>query len=177
MLFLARAYLRLGEVELALRAVTPIRALPDWMVQQMLPVILGEARLREGKFEAAEEEVIPACSGVSPRLGRMAASVLARALLAQGRVEDALASIEQALELPTSHGLESEIDLLTVRGEALYASGRRAEALSAMHHAERAVYAIADGIEDAELRATFLTRVEPCARAVELSKRWAEATR
>jgi hypothetical protein len=97
--------------------------------------------------------------------------------LAQGRVEDALASIEQALELPTSHGLESEIDLLTVRGEALYASGRRAEALSAMHHAERAVYAIADGIEDAELRATFLTRVEPCARAVELSKRWAEATR
>jgi tetratricopeptide (TPR) repeat protein len=177
MLFLARAYLRLGEVDMALRAVTPIRALPDWMVQQMLPVILGEARLREGKFEAAEEEVIPACSGVSPRLGRMAASVLARALLAQGRVEDALASIERALELPTSHGLESEIDLLTVRGEALYASGRRAEALSAMRHAERAVYAIADGIEDAELRATFLTRVEPCARAIELSKRWADATR
>jgi tetratricopeptide (TPR) repeat protein len=173
LLFLARAYLRLGQVEAALRAVQPIRALPDWMVQQLLPTVLAEARFREGNFRAAEEEVLPACSGASPRLGRLAASVLARAQLAQERPEDALASTDRALALPTAHGLESEIDLLTVRAEALHALGRKDEAALAIEAARQAVFGIASDIQDAELARSFLENVEPCARALRLHASWA----
>ena len=174
LLFLAKAYLRLGEIDQALRAVKPIRSLPDWTVQQMLPVILAEARLREGNHVAAEEEAIPACTGVSPRLGRLAASVLARAQLAQGRAADALATGERALALPSANGLESEIDLLTVQAESLRACGLHEQANQAIARAKNAVFTVADWIEDGELRASFLERVEPCARALELARRWSE---
>jgi serine/threonine protein kinase/tetratricopeptide (TPR) repeat protein len=174
-LVLAKAHLRLGAVDEALRAVQPLRSLPDWTVQQMLPVILAEARLREGNYRAAEEEAVPACSGVSPRLGRLAASVLARAQLADGRAAEALSTSERALALPGVSGLESEMELLTVRAEALFACGFRERAESAIQQARDAVLAVADGIDDLELRASFLANVEPCVRAVELAGRWSAA--
>jgi eukaryotic-like serine/threonine-protein kinase len=171
-LFLAKAQLRLGAVDEALRAVQPLRSLPDWTVQQMLPVILAEARLREGNYRAAEEEAVPACTGVSPRLGRLASSVLARAQLADGRAAEALATSERALALPGASGLESELELLTVHAEALFACGFRERAESAIRQARDAVLSVADGIDELELRASFLANVEPCARALELAARW-----
>jgi tetratricopeptide (TPR) repeat protein len=172
LLFLARAYLRLGQLEAAQRAVQPILALPDWTVRQMLPVVLAEARFREGKFREAEEEALPACTGVSPRLARLAASILTRAQLAQGRPADALSSTERALRLPTSNGLESEIDLLTVRAEALHQCGRHPEAREAIQRAKQAIFSIADDIDDAALKHSFLHNVEPCARALRLADAW-----
>jgi tetratricopeptide (TPR) repeat protein len=173
LLFLARAYLRLGQLEAAQKAVQPLLALPDWTVRQMLPVVLAEARFREGRFRDAEEEALPACTGLSPRLARLAAAVLTRAQLAQGRPADALSSTDRALRLPTSNGLESEIDLLTIRAEALHACGKQHEAVDAIARARAAIFAIADDIDDLSLKRSFLENVEPCARALRLAQSWA----
>ncbi len=98
LLFLAKAYLRLDRPEEALNAVVPLRVSQDRTVQQMLPVIVGEARLRRGRFTLAEEAVRAACGGVSPRLRRLAACVMARAGLALGKPADALSAVVRALE-------------------------------------------------------------------------------
>jgi tetratricopeptide (TPR) repeat protein len=172
LLFLAKAYLRLDKPEEALNTVVPLRMSQDRTVQQMLPVIVGEARLRQGRFELAEEAVRAACSGVSPRLRRLAACVMARAELAQGRPSDALSTVVRALEEPTSVGLESDIDLFTLRAEALLALGRGDEATPFIDRAFDLVQGIADGIADAELRRSFTEEVEPCARAIALHARY-----
>ena len=167
-LFLAKAYLRLGQPEEALKAVEPVRSSPDQTVRQMLPIVLAEAQLRLGNLSAAEEEASPACNGRSPRLQRLAACVLARAQLARGQTTHALRTIELALESRTSNGLESEIDLMNLRAECLLACGQREAAQRVAARTKEVVMAIAADIESPELRRSFLERVEPCARAFAL---------
>jgi tetratricopeptide (TPR) repeat protein len=169
--FLAKAYVRLNKPDEALNTVVPLRLSQDRTVQQMLPVIVGEARLRQGRFELAEEAVRAACEGVSPRLRRQAACVMARAEIAQGRAADALSTVSRALEQPTSEGLESDIDLYTLRAEALLALDRAEEANPFIDQAFELVQGIADGIRDPELRRSFTENVEPCARALLLHTR------
>ncbi len=169
--FLAKAYLRLNKPDEALDTVVPLRLSQDRTVQQMLPVIIGEARLRQGRFALAEEAVRAACNGVSPRLRRQAACVMARAEMAQGRPADALSTVSRALEEPTSEGLESDIDLCTLRAEALLALGRAGEADPFIDQGFELVRGIADGIRDPELRRSFTQNVEPCARALLLHAR------
>jgi len=171
LLFLAKACLRLNKPEEALNTVVPLRMSQDRTVQQMLPVIVGEARLRQGRFELAEEAVRAACGGVSPRLRRLAACVMARAELALGKPLDALTTVARALEEPTSEGLESDIDLFTLRAEALLLLGRGKEAIPFVDRAYGLVRGIADDISDPELRRSFTERVEPCARALALHAR------
>jgi tetratricopeptide (TPR) repeat protein len=174
LLFLAKAHLRLDQPDDALSVVTALRSSPDWTVQQMLPVIVGEARLRKGDLVGAIEEVSPACEGVSPRLRRLAACVRARAELALGTPDRALVTVEQALAQPTSDGLESGLDLLALRAEALHAGGRPEAARQALESAIEVIRSIADDISDADLRRSYLERVEPCARALALSKAWSQ---
>jgi tetratricopeptide (TPR) repeat protein len=172
-LFLGKALLRLGRPEDALAAVAELAASPDRTVRHMLPVIVAEARLRQGNFAAAEADAAPACAGMSPRLRRLAACILAHAQLKLERPADALSTIEEALEQPTTNGLESDIDLLTLRAEALFVTGRTAEAAEAIVSASNFVLAVAADIGDEALKASFLNNVEPCARALSLKARWA----
>src|SRR6185312_8906180 len=120
---------------------------------------------RSGDYEGAERAVSAAFSGQSPRLQRLAACVLARAQLALGNAKGALESVDRALGTETSGGLESDIDLLTLRAEARNESGDVVGARTAIAEAHAFVSRIAAGVEDAQLRESFLTRVEPCARA------------
>ena len=172
-LFLAKAYLRLGKVDEALETLAVLEGWNDWNVQQMIPVLAGEALLRQGRLEDAVKRVRPACSGVSPRLCRLASCVLARAQLLLGLPEEALQTADDALQLPASHrGLESDVDLLTLRAEALHANGRVAEAREAATVATSFVDNIAKDIGDPELRRSFTEGVEPCARALGLCQAW-----
>ncbi|HYO95060.1 MAG TPA: AAA family ATPase, partial [Polyangiaceae bacterium] len=167
-LFLAKAYLRLGQPHEAIRAVEPIRDSRDANVRQMLPILLGEAQLRLGNPRAAEAEVLAAFSGKSPRLQRLAACVLSRAQLSGGRPTEALQTIQVALATPSSNGLESEVELLTLHTECLLACDRPAEAQMASARARAMVLELAASIADPELRRSFLENVEPCARALTL---------
>lgn len=174
-LLLAKAYLRLGEIDEARETLVILEGWNDWNVQQMIPVLAGEALLREGRLEDAVQMVHPACSGVSPRLCRMAACVLARAQLLLAQPDQALQTVERALQLPaSSRGLESDIELATLRAEALDATGQTRPAREAATMAASLVKDIANDIEDTDLRRSFLERVEPCARVLALSRTWAQ---
>lgn len=175
-LFQAKAYLRLQRPEDAIATVEEVASMQDPTVQQMLPVILAEAHLRQGDFAAAADEAAPACRGVSPRLRRLAACVRARALLSLGEPESALDTVERALE-QHSHGLESDIELSVLRAEALDGCGRDAEAAEAIRRAAKYVQGLAADICDPELRASFLGSVEPCARTLSLWNGWTQRER
>ena len=167
-LFLAKAYVRLGQPEKALEAIEPIRSSTDSTVRQMLPVVVAEALLKQGEPQAAEQAVWAASNGTSPKLRRLAACVLARAQLSRNEVTEALRTIEFALEVSTSNGLESEIDLMNLRAECLLALGQRESAQRVVNRTSELVSALANDIDDPHLKHSFLTKVEPCARALSL---------
>jgi tetratricopeptide (TPR) repeat protein len=171
-LFLAKSHMRLGEIPPALEAVAALQQSNDWSVSQMLPVIVAEAHLRLGDWARAEKEALGPFSGPSPRLRRLAASVLARAQLAQGDAARALETVDAALQTNTHDGLESDIDLFTLRAEARHAVGDHEGARSAIISARDLVLRIASDIQADDLRASFLTHVEPCARALSLCREW-----
>jgi len=173
LLFLAKAYVRLGKLDEALATIEPLAGSPDFTSRQMRPVLVAEALLRKGNYAAAAKEAREACNGVSLRLRRLAACVLAGAELAQGDPEQALSTVNRALELPTSNGLESDIELYTLRAEALRACQRGSDAVEAIAQARDLVLGIAADIEDFELKRSFLENVEPCARALRLYAQWA----
>jgi tetratricopeptide (TPR) repeat protein len=168
-LFLAKAYVRLGEPDAALATIALLASSTDRTVLQMLPVIAAEARFRKQHLAAAIDEARQAFAGPSPRLRRLAGSILARAELACGRSREALSTVETALSQPTSGGLESDVDLLTVRAEARLASGDFEGAAASAKEARSFVLSIAETVEDAELRRSFVENVEPCARALALA--------
>lgn len=167
--FLAKALTRLGLPVEALDVVSTLAASRNSHVQQFIPVLTGEARLKQGKLEEATAIARSACTGSSPRLRRMAGCVLARAELTAGRPREALAAADEALAQPTSAGMESDLDLLAARAEALLALGDGPGAGAAIERAHRAVLAIAQHVTDIDLRRSFLTEVEPCARVLALA--------
>jgi ATP/maltotriose-dependent transcriptional regulator MalT len=140
----------------------------------MLPVITAEARLRQGDYAGAEAASADAFSGQSPRLQRLAACVLAKAQLARGNAAAALDTVDRAFRTETSSGLESDIELLTLRAEARFATDDAAGARDAIREARALVLQIADDVGDPHLRESFLRRVEPCARAMALSDEWSQ---
>jgi len=81
--------------------------------------------------------------------------------------------VDEALRLPESNkGLESDVDLLTLRAEALFATGRAEDARQAATLAKEFVEQIAADISDPDLRRSFTERVEPCSRALSLARQW-----
>jgi tetratricopeptide (TPR) repeat protein len=170
--FLAKAYVRTNQPQESLHTLERLHDSPDRNATQMLPVIAAEARLRMNELERAMREAGVAFEGPSPRIRRLAGSILARAQLAAGRAADALATVESALAQPTSGGLESDVDLLTVRAEALLATGGPENARAAAIEARAFVLTIAESIDDPELRRSFMEGVEPCARALALAERF-----
>jgi tetratricopeptide (TPR) repeat protein len=168
--FLAKAQVRLGEPDEALETIALLGTSTDRNVLQMLPVIAAEARFHKNHLVAAIDEARQAFGGPSPRIRRLAGSILARAELACGQSREALSTVEMALSQPTSGGLESDVDLLTVRAEARLASGDFEGAAASAKEARSFVLSIAETVEDADLRRSFVENVEPCARALALAE-------
>jgi tetratricopeptide (TPR) repeat protein len=167
-LFLARAYLHLHQPHEALKAVEPVRSASDQTARQLLPIVLGEVQLQLGNNDTAEAEVESACRGSSPRLQRLAACVLVRARLNRGRTREALSVLEHTMQFEGAAGLESEIDLMNLRVECLLACGQREAASRVAVRTKELVVKLSTDIRDEDLRASFLARVEPCARALAL---------
>jgi len=167
-LFLAKAYLRLGQPDDALQAIQPLLSSADSTARQMVPILVGEALLLQGKLREAEEQVTTAFAGASPRLQRLAACVLARAQLARGETTAALRTIELALEARTSSGLESGLDLMNLKAECLIACGQHEPAKRVVARTRDLVLKLAADIASPELKLSFLNNVEPCARALQL---------
>jgi serine/threonine protein kinase len=167
--FLAKALTRLDHAGEALDIVETLTTSRNSHVQQFIPVLTGEARLKQGMLDEAISIARSACGGSSPRLRRMAGGVLARAELTAGRPREALAAADEALAQPTSAGMESDLDLLAVRAEALLALGDEQGAEAAIERARRGVLAIAQHVSDVDLRTSFMTKVEPCARVLALA--------
>ncbi|HVW28759.1 MAG TPA: protein kinase [Polyangiaceae bacterium] len=174
LLFLGKALLRLGKPEEAMAAVAPLRSSADWTVSQMLPIIVAEGHLRLGDLSAAAEEAAPACRGTSPRLSKLAACVLARAHIGMNEPARALSVVAHAMSQETSDGLESDVDLMTLRAEALMELGEIHGAREAITRAREAVFRIGNQVGDLDLRESFFKNMEPCVRALELHARWCD---
>lgn len=170
-LFLGKAYLRLGQPDDALQAIAPLSSSEDSTARQMVPILVGEALLLQGRLHEAEEQVTPAFTGASPRLQRLAACVLARAQLARGETNSALRTIELALEARTASGLESGLDLMNLKAECLLACGQLEPAKRVVARTYDLVLKLAQDITSPELRQSFLSNLEPCARALQLYER------
>jgi eukaryotic-like serine/threonine-protein kinase len=167
-LFLAKSYLRLGQPDEALQAIQPLLSSDDSTTRQMVPILVGEALLLQGKLQEAEEQVTAAFAGGSPRLQRLAACVLARAQLGRGETAAALRTIELAVAARTSSGLESGLDLMNLKAECLLACGQPEPAKRVVAETHDLVVKLAADITSPELKHSFLSNVEPCARALQL---------
>jgi hypothetical protein len=95
--------------------------------------------------------------------------------LAQGRVEDALATAEDAAarcEAMGGCGLFRGAFVRLARAEALHATGAHAAARRAIEEARARLLVIADRIADAAYRQSFLAEVPENARTLALARAW-----
>jgi hypothetical protein len=113
-------------------------------------------------------------AGLRPAARAATLAELARALLAQGRNEEALQSAQEAMSLLDALGsslfFESLVRLMNA--ETKMATGDEAGAHAAIHAARDRLLARAERITDASMRESFLTRVPDNARTLELAREW-----
>ncbi|MDC0747719.1 hypothetical protein [Polyangium mundeleinium] len=131
---------------------------------------------RRGDFveaEALSRKAEATLSNVPPlRAGAMASR--ARALVALGRVEEALVEARRANAIVES-GKHETLDKLVrlVHAEVLWAAGAKGEARAAIEKARAEILRSADRIGEPELRRSFLENVEVHARTIALAAAWA----
>ncbi|MBI2896041.1 MAG: protein kinase [Deltaproteobacteria bacterium] len=130
----------------------------------------------QGRHEDAERQARRAAEilSLAPSSRAVALAALARALLEQGRVGEALPVAREARGIRDSLGGidEGEAILDLVFAESLDRAGLRAEARAAIADARQRLLAKADGIIDPILRASFLSSVAENARIVALADAW-----
>ncbi|WP_437989516.1 protein kinase domain-containing protein [Sorangium sp. So ce145] len=129
-----------------------------------------------GDFEAAEREARAsvALSQHAPTLAVQAFSILARALLGLGRIDEAMQAAAEANSRLVEFGTVEEGESLVrlTYAEALAASGRHAEATAAIASARTALLARAEKLSDPTWRERFLHDVPDNARTLELARQW-----
>jgi eukaryotic-like serine/threonine-protein kinase len=103
-----------------------------------------------------------------------ALAALARAVLAQGRVQEALQHARKANELLATIGHVEDYESLVrlVLAEALAAAGERDAARAALRAAHERLLARAAQIANADWRESFLSRLHDNARTTRLSREW-----
>jgi tetratricopeptide (TPR) repeat protein len=127
-----------------------------------------------GDLQDAEHRARMASEIVPTPLQPAALAALARAVLAQGRVDEALRHARKAHELLLEIGHVEEYEALVrlVLPEALHAAGELEEARAALGSARERLLARAEKIANPEWRASFLTRLHDNARTLGLSSDW-----
>jgi eukaryotic-like serine/threonine-protein kinase len=152
----------------------------DAFLQQGDPRLMGAARtylakiaLLSGDLPAAEREARAAADAlhVAPPQRAAAVAVLARALLALDRSEEALPVAREAFATLESLGMIEEGESLVrlVYAEALAAAGLKEEFTTAIGNARAHLLARAAKISDPEWRRRFLTAVPDNARTLLLA--------
>jgi tetratricopeptide (TPR) repeat protein len=139
-------------------------------------IYLALVESRDGAPSAAEvhaRAAVALLDGVPTALP-LALAELARALLAQGKVREALAEARRAHELLDAVGRveDGEATIRLVYAEALAAAGARAAAREVLAAASARLESRAAGIARSEWRAKFLTRLRDHARTAELLHAW-----
>ncbi|WP_437605380.1 hypothetical protein WMF20_30200 [Sorangium sp. So ce834] len=137
---------------------------------------LAKIAFAMGDFEGAEREARAAIAlfQSAPTLGVQAFSILARALLGLGRIDEAMAAAAEASAQLAEFGTVEEGESLVrlAVAEALAASGRHAEATAAIAAARAALLARAERLSDPTWRERFLRDVPDNARTLDLARRW-----
>ncbi|WP_437934079.1 protein kinase domain-containing protein [Sorangium sp. So ce341] len=137
---------------------------------------LAKIAFAMGDLEGAEREARAAIAlfQSAPTLGVQAFSILARALLGLGRIDEAMgAAAEASARLAEFGTLEEGESLVRLAvAEALAASGRHAEATAAIAAARAALLARAERLSDPTWRERFLHDVPDNARTLELARQW-----
>jgi tetratricopeptide (TPR) repeat protein len=143
-------------------------------------VSLSEVALLGGDPRTAQahaEEAVRAFERVRP-LQPVGHAMAARALLAQGRLDEALGRARLASSLmenggPAEYG---EILVRVTLGECLVASGLIAEAQAVIDAAHRGLQTRAALIDDPGLRETFLSRIPDHGRVLDLARSLAKSS-
>jgi tetratricopeptide (TPR) repeat protein len=136
-------------------------------------VYLGLAALRARDWAWAEAEARAGAEAhAAPSTRAVALAVLARALAGAGRASEAMTAAEEAAGILRSVGRveENESVVHLAWAEALHASGRTAEARSAIDAAALRLTRIASGLSSAARRESFLGRIESHARTMRLAE-------
>jgi hypothetical protein len=137
-------------------------------------VMLAQLRLAGGDLDGAEADArATLATGAVPILRPAVLATLGLVLLARGRAVEAVAIFEEAMALPglgRMGGAEGRLRL--AHAEALEASGRGAEARQALAVARDRLVALAEKIDDAAWRESFLRRVPENARTFALAEAW-----
>jgi eukaryotic-like serine/threonine-protein kinase len=135
---------------------------------------LAQIELRAGEPVAAEREALAAAEVLvaMPPLHAFAVAVLARALLAQGRLDEALEAAVMAAAVLASLGSIEEGDAMVrlVHAEALAALGMNERYAAAVSEARDHLLVRAARISDPRWRERFLTSVPDNARTLELAQ-------
>ncbi|APR83163.1 Adenylate cyclase [Minicystis rosea] len=179
-LYLAHVLSEQGEIEEAKkvprRLIERSRARNTPRYEGQARLALAEIFLRAGELGDAETEVHAAMAlpQLMP-LDRMHGTALrAAVLLAQGRVEEALATAEQAMAVYLKHEVLGPRHAFArlVHAEALHANGNVERARVMIGAARDLLLTRAANIEDAGMRASFLERVPENARTLALAEAW-----
>jgi tetratricopeptide (TPR) repeat protein len=169
---------RLGKLDEAIgyqrEAIAAFTAQGDRRLQCSAHCCLSWALRLKGDLEGAEREARLALSAAPAAPSRVPASAfLAAALLAAGRPEDALAAVEEGLKALTVGATEEgEVMLLLAQAEALKQLSRDEAARATILRGRDVVMALAQKLSDAELRASFLSRIEENAQTLKLAEAW-----
>jgi hypothetical protein len=133
---------------------------------------LAGLRAAHGEFAVAEGLVRRVLSPVA--LGPLAASLLGRILVAQGKVEEARAVVEQELERLSGRGGRGfmDIKLYLAAAELRHAGGEDAGAREALSRASALIDEHAAAMADEAMRVRYRSDVPDNARVLELRRRW-----
>ncbi|XXX79619.1 protein kinase [Sorangium sp. So ce134] len=168
-----------GDLEEARRfegeAIATFQRLGDPRAEGVARAYLAKAALLGGDLAAAEAEARAAAELLqsAPPLRAAAWALSARVLLRKGRADEALALSGEALSLLESLGAveEGESLIRLVRAEALLASGRRDEAMTAIARARQSVLSRAGQISNPRYRDRFLSSPDN-GETLALAARW-----
>jgi len=155
------------------RAVEAFHRTGTVRIEGLARTYLAEIAYLSGDLESAEREARAAADTlkVAPALRASAVAVLARALLARGRADEALQSAREAhAELQALGSLEEGEALVRLAyAEALEATGASNEALGVLAAAREHLLSRAAKISDPVWRERFLTQVPNNARTLALA--------
>jgi tetratricopeptide (TPR) repeat protein len=158
-----------------LRAAEAMEKNGDLRLSGVARTYLATIALLSSDAATAEREARTAVAAlqVAPPLRVTAVANLARALLAQGRVEEAVPVAREAFSALEAMGMIEEGESLVrlVYAEALRAAGLEAEFVAAIADARDRLYARASKISDPEWRRRFLTAVPDNARTLALASK------
>jgi hypothetical protein len=173
--FLASARLNDGRPADVIAALLPVLDRHDVFLVACARGILSQALLATGDLEGAvrEAEASVQHGAVYPLAAAIGLGASALVELRRDQPEAALAVAERGIQAAAAVNRPCDASLLHLaRAEALHALGRTDDAREAVRDARERIAKVAATIDDADLRTSFLTKVPPHARTLQLARAW-----